>query len=141
MWLIKRIVCLLLCASFAQGPLSKAHGQFGGIILDVYGMVSLAPGRKVLSLAMGRGENIRFRVQDVVCQNPNFSTINFLSEVRHRRPSLYIKGPERHLGLLRAEEPERRLLRLTGLYYPGARNFVLSRVRAVRPGERQEKRY
>ena len=39
-----------------------------------------------------------------------------------------------YVDLLRKEEPEKRLLKLTGLYYSSARNFVLSRVRPVRPG-------
>ena len=78
---------------------------------------------------------MRFRVQDVESRYPDFSVINFLSEIRHREPSLYLKGPTHYVDLLRKEEPEKRLLRLTGLYYASARNFVLSRVRPVRSGE------
>ena len=116
-----------------------ASPQFGGVVLEIYGMVSFAPGAQVLSLAVGKGETIRFRVQDVVTRTPNFSVVSFLSDVRNRRPSLYLKGPDHYLDLLRKEEPEKRILRLTGMYYTGARNFVLSRVRPVRPGEKQER--
>ena len=104
-------------------------------------MISLAPGSQVVTLAVGKGETLRFRVQDVESRYPDFSVINFLSEIRHREPNLYIKGPAHYVDLLRKEEPEKRLLRLTGLYYASARNFVLSRVRPVRPGEQSERRF
>lgn len=102
-------------------------------------MVSFAPGSQVVTLAVGRGETIRFRVQDIESRHADFSVINFLSEIRYREPGLYIKGPAHYVDLLRKEEPEKRLLKLTGLYYSSARNFVLSRVRPVRPGEQNER--
>ena len=58
----------------------------------------------------------------------------FCPKFASARPNLYIKGPAHYVDLLRKEEPEKRLLKLTGAYYPSARNFVLSRVRPVRPG-------
>ncbi len=111
--------------------------QFGGMLMELYGMVSFAPGSQVVTLAVGKGETLRFRVQDVKSRHPDFSVVTFLSEIRHRQPNLYIKGPAHYVDMLRTEEPEKRLLRLTGLYYASARNFVLSRVRPVRPGEQQ----
>ena len=117
------------------------RGSHGGIVMELYGMVSLAPGRQVVTLAVGKGETLRFRVQDVESRHTDFSMINFLSEIRHRTPGLYIKGPAHYVDLLRKEEPEKRLLQLTGLYYSSARNFVLSRVRPVRSGEQHEQRF
>ena len=104
-------------------------------------MISLAPGSQVVTLAVGKGETVRFRIQDVESRYPDFSVINFLSEIRYRQPSLYIKGPAHYVDMLRREEPEKRLLRLSGLYYSSARNFVLSRVRPVRPGEQNKRRF
>ena len=128
----------LLVSGGAAGPV---HAQHGGLPIELYGMISLAPGSQVVTLAVGKGETLRFRVQDVESRYPDFSVINFLSEIRHREPNLYIKGPAHYVDLLRKEEPEKRLLRLTGLYYSSARNFVLSRVRPVRPGEQSERRF
>ena len=138
---LRLILLLALTCMLQLVATVPASAQFGGIVLDVYGAVSFAPGSQVVTLAIGRDQPLRFRVQDVVSRNPNFSVVTFLSDVRRRRPSLYVKGPDRYLELLRKEEPEKRMLRLTGLYYPSARNFVVSRIRPVRPGERQEKRY
>ncbi len=118
-----------------------AHAQLGGMVMEIYGTVSLAPGHQVVTLAVGKGETLRFRVRDVESRHADFSVINFLSEIRQREPNLHIKGPAHYVDLLRKEEPEKRLLRLTGLYYPSARNFVLSRVRPVRPGEQNERRF
>ncbi len=120
------------------GPI---HAQHGGLAMELYGTISLAPGSQVVTLAVGKGETLRFRVQDIESRYTDFSVINFLSEIRHREPSLYIKGPAHYVDLLRKEEPEKRLLRLTGLYYSSARNFVLSRVRPVRPGEQNERNF
>ncbi len=130
------LVGILLLHGGAAGPV---HAQHGGMTMELYGMVSLAPGRQVVTLAVGKGETLRFRVQDVESRHADFSAINFLSEIRHRKPGLYIKGPAHYVDLLRKEEPEKRLLRLSGLYYASARNFVLSRVRPVRPGEQNER--
>ena len=132
------LVGFLLVSGGAAGPV---HAQHGGLPIELYGMISLAPGSQVVTLAVGKGETLRFRVQDVESRYPDFSVINFLSEIRHREPNLYIKGPAHYVDLLRKEEPEKRLLRLTGLYYASARNFVLSRVRPVRPGEQSERRF
>ena len=133
--LLLLLVGFLLASGGTTGPV---HAQHGGLPMELYGTISLAPGSQVVTLAVGKGETLRFRVQDVESRYPDFSVINFLSEIRHRQPSLYIKGPAHYVDLLRREEPEKRLLRLTGLYYPSARNFVLSRVRPVRPGEQNE---
>ncbi len=132
------LVGILLLHSGAAGP---AHAQLGGMVMELYGTVSLAPGHQVVTLAVGKGETLRFRVRDAESRHADFSVVNFLSEIRRREPSLYIKGPAHYVDLLRKEEPEKRLLKLTGAYYPSARNFVLSRVRPVRPGEQNERRF
>lgn len=130
---------LLLVGIFLVHEGGPVHAQHGGLAMELYGMVSFAPGSQVVTLAVGKGETIRFRVQDIESRHADFSVINFLSEIRHREPGLYIKGPAHYVDLLRKEEPEKRLLKLTGLYYSSARNFVLSRVRPVRPGEQNER--
>ncbi len=122
------------------GMAGPTHAQHGGLPMELYGTVSLAPGSQVVTLAVGKGETVRFRIQDVESRYPNFSVIKFLSEIRYRQPSLYIKGPAHYVDILRKEKPEKRLLRLSGLYYSSARNFVLSRVRPIRPGEQTERR-
>lgn len=130
------LVGFLLVSGGAAGPV---YAQHGGLPIELYGMISFAPGSQVVTLAVGKGETVRFRVQDIESRHADFSVINFLSEIRYREPGLYIKGPAHYVDLLRKEEPEKRLLKLTGLYYSSARNFVLSRVRPVRPGEQNER--
>ena len=83
------------------GTAGSVHAQHGGLPMELYGMISLAPGSQVVTLAVGKGETVRFRVQDVESRYPDFSVINFLSEIRHRQPSLYIKGPAHYVDLLR----------------------------------------
>ena len=76
-----------------------------------------------------RGKRRDGTVSGPGCGEPlsRFLGDQFSVRIRHRQPSLYIKGPAHYVDLLRNEEPEKRLLRLTGLYYASARNFVLSR--------------
>lgn len=122
---------LLLLSIFL--PAQPVGAQMHGVLIEMYGMVELAPGGRVLNLDIG-GETIRFRVDDIQAQDPFFSTVRFLSDTRNRTPSLHIKGPVRVVDMLRREEPRKRVLHLTGLYYETARNFVVSRIRPVRLG-------
>lgn len=111
----------------------------GRVVMEIYGMVEVAPGGRVVGLDVG-GETIRFRVDDVQTRDRFFSVLRFLSDTRSRTPGLSIKGPTRYVDMLRTEEPGKRVLRLTGLYYETARNFVVSRIRPVRSGG-EDRRY
>ena len=108
-----------------------ARTQFGGILVKMYGMVQFGPGSQVLVFDVG-GQTLRFGVHDLESRNPQVSFSRFMSETRRRKPSLHVKGPAHMLEMLRKEEPEKRMLRLTGMYYQDSRNFVLSRVQPVR---------
>ena len=111
----------------------------GGVVMEIYGMVEVVPGGRVVGLDVG-GETIRFRVDDVQTRDRFFSMLRFLSDTRSRTPGLSIKGPARYVDMLRTEEPGKRVLRLTGLYYETARNFVVSRIRPVR-SEGEDRRH
>ncbi|MBI3799507.1 MAG: hypothetical protein HY268_21380, partial [Deltaproteobacteria bacterium] len=63
-----------------------------------------------------KNEEIRFAVQDMRCTSQQCSKEQFLSDITHRRPSLYIRGPEPLLDLLLKEKPGKRVLKLEGLY-------------------------
>lgn len=115
------------------GPVTPVGSQMGGVVMEIYGMVEVVPGGRVVGLDVG-GETIRFRVDDVQTRDRFFSVLRFLSDTRSRTPGLSIKGPARYVDMLRTEEPGKRVLRLTGLYYETARNFVVSRIRPVRSG-------
>lgn len=115
------------------GPVAPVGAQMGGVVMEIYGMVEVVPGGRVVGLDVG-GETIRFRVDDVQTRDRFFSVLRFLSDTRSRTPGLSIKGPARYVDMLRTEEPGKRVLRLTGLYYETARNFVVSRIRPVRSG-------
>ena len=108
-----------------------ARAQFGGILVEMYGMIQFGPGSQVLTPDVG-GQTLRFAVHDLESRSPQFSFSRLMSETRRRKPSLHIKGSAHMLEMLRKEEPEKRMLRLTGMYYQDSRNFVLSRVQPVR---------
>jgi len=55
-----------------------------------------------------------------------FSTDKFLSDTKHRTPGVHVKGPEPLLDLLIKERPNKRVLRLSGMYYADTRLFVLN---------------
>ncbi len=135
-----RLYVLLAACTLAQCVqlvvTRPARAQLGGILVEMYGMIQFGPGSRVLMLDVG-GQTLRFGVHDLESRNPQFSFSRFMSETRRRKPSLYIKGPAHMLEMLRKEEPEKRLLRLTGLYYQDSRNFILSRVQPVRQTQQE----
>lgn len=132
-------VFLTLALLAVLGSVAPVGAQMGGVVMEIYGMVEVAPGGRVVGLDVG-GETIRFRVDDVQTRDRFFSMLRFLSDTRNRTPGLSIKGPARYVDLLRTEEPGKRVLRLTGLYYETARNFVVSRIRPVRSGDEERRR-
>jgi hypothetical protein len=50
----------------------------------------------------------------------------FLSETKIRTPGVYVRGPDTMLETLIKERPGKRVLKLSGLYYPDSRMFVLN---------------
>jgi hypothetical protein len=101
---------------FAQGG--------GGLTIQVFGVVQVEPGPNVLTLAV-RNEEVRFAVRNMRCTGQQCSKDRFVSDIKHRTPSLYIRGPEPMLDLLVKEKPSQRVLRLEGLYYLDSRMLVL----------------
>lgn len=103
----------------------------GGWTIQVFGVVQVEPGSNVLTLGVKK-EEIRFAVQDLRCTDQRFSKDRFLSETKHRRPSVYIRGPEPILDTLLKERPNKRVLRLNGIFYTDTRVFVLNRLESFR---------
>jgi hypothetical protein len=106
-------------AAFAQ-----LGGIAGGEILQIIGMVQVEPGSNVLTLKV-KDDVIRFAVNGIDTRNQNFSVPQFLSEARHREPSLQLRGPEPFLDMLLKERPGKRVLKLTGRYYQDSHRFML----------------
>ena len=119
---------LLLAVLWVLLPLSAAAqfgGGAGGWAIQLYGMVQVEPGANVLTLGV-KNEEIRFVVHDLRCSNRGFSMSRFLSDTSSRTPGVYMKGPDTLLDLLIKERPSKRVLKLTGSYYPESRIFTLS---------------
>ena len=50
---------------------SPARAQFGGILIEMYGMIQFGPGSQVLTLDVG-GQTVRFMLDDLESRNPQF---------------------------------------------------------------------
>ena len=118
------------CAIFlALSPLSASAQLSGsiGLTIQLVGMVQVEPGANVITLSV-KDTEIRFQAQDVISADRDFSIPQFLSELRHRSPSMTIKGPEHLLDLLLEEKPSKRALKLSGIYYHDARRFMVNKI-------------
>ena len=110
-----------------------AFAQFGastGLVVQLIGMVQVEPGPNVLTLEV-KDTEIRFQLQDLESTFRDFSVPRFLSDLRHRSPNLYIRGPEHLLDLLLKERPSKRVLKLAGLYYADSRRLLLNNISSV----------
>jgi hypothetical protein len=120
-------VLALLALTWVLTP-TAAFAQIGGVgggwILQIIGMVQVEPGSNVLTLGI-KDDVIRFAVNGIDTRDQNFSVPQFLSEARHREPSLELRGPEPLLDMLMKERPGKRVLKLTGRYYQDSRRFML----------------
>jgi len=94
-------------------------------MIELYGIVQVEPGTNVVTLEV-KNEEIRFVVRDLRCPDQRFSTDKFLSDTKHRTPGVHVRGPEPLLDLLIKERPNKRVLRLSGMYYADTRLFVLN---------------
>jgi len=121
---------LFLGRLFMSLPAFAQSTMAGGWAIEVYGMVQVEPDPKVLTFGV-KDENIRFAIHNVHSANPRFPIHRFLSDNRKRTPGVYIKGPEEMLDTLIQEKPSQRVLKLTGVYYPESRTFVLNGLRPV----------
>lgn len=122
--------CLLL---LALSPTSAA-AQFGsagaGITIQLIGIVQVEPGPNVITLGV-KDIEIRFQAQEVLSAVRDFTIQRLLSDIRRYSPSMTIRGPELLLELLLKEKPSKRVLKLSGLYYPDSRRFLLNNISTV----------
>jgi hypothetical protein len=124
-WLIAPLLMqCLVCNVLAPAPVA-AQTLTGGWIIQLYGMVQVEPGANVLMLDV-QGEEIRFVIHNVRCNDRNFSMARFLSDTTNRVPGLYVKGSDLWLELLRKERPGKRVLKMSGTYYQDSRTLLLS---------------
>jgi hypothetical protein len=123
---LRRWAGLLLAALWVLIlPPASAQTGVGGWMIQIYGMVQVEPGANVLTLGV-KNEEIRFVVHNLRSSDRNFSMARFLSETKIRTPGVLIRGPDTMLETLIKERPRKRVLKLSGLYYPDSRVFVLN---------------
>jgi len=131
---------LFLVLAFLTLASLPAAAQFGasiGATIQLVGMVQVEPGANVLTLDV-KGTEIRFQAQDIVGMDRDFSMPQFLAELRHRSPSMKIQGPEHLLDLLLEEKPNKRALRLSGIYYNDARKFLVNKISSINDSNRPQ---
>lgn len=102
-------------------------GSRGTALIEFTGMVQNRAGNDVLTLEVKK-QTILFTLCDVQSSGHRFLRERFLSELRIRTPSIYIRGPDYLLEELLAEEPNKRGLKMRGLYYSDSRAFVINRL-------------
>lgn len=103
----------------------RAQSMIGGWVLELYGMVQVEPGANVVTLDVKK-EHIRFVIHNVRSSDRNFAPGRFYSETTNRVPGMYMKGPDQWLETLNKEQPGKRVLKITGTYYPESRIFVIN---------------
>lgn len=108
-------------------PLVAQTGTRGTVLIEFTGMVQSWPGNDVLTLEVKKQE-ILFALHDVHSSGHRFLRERFLSDLRIRTPSMYVRGPDYLLEELLAEEPNKRALKMRGLYYSDSRAFVINRL-------------
>ena len=102
----------------------------GGWPIQLHGRVQVEPGSNVITLGV-KNEEIRFAVYDLYDSGQRLSVARFLSDTKYRTPGLYVRGPDTLLETLIKEKPGKRILKLSGIYYPDRRVFHLSRLRTL----------
>ena len=102
----------------------------GGRPIQIYGMVQVEPGSNVITLGV-KNEEIRFAVHEVRSYDDRSLTARFLSDTKRRTPGVYVKGPGMLLEALIKEEPGKRMLRLSGLYYPDSHVLNLNGLQPI----------
>ncbi|MBM4254535.1 MAG: hypothetical protein FJ147_01410 [Deltaproteobacteria bacterium] len=96
-------------------------------MISLYGMVQVEPGNGVTTLKV-KDELIRFVIHNIQCSDRNFSTGRFMTDVTHKEPGIFIKGPEEWQDILIKERPGKRVLLMRGAYYPDSRMLLLHKL-------------
>jgi len=109
------------CSTLAQ------FSATNGWAVQLTGMVQVEPASNVVELE-AKGTRIRFAVHDMYSSDRTFSAQQFLSELRRVSSSMRIRSREDLQDLLLNEKPRKRVLKLTGRYYPDSRLFLLDRI-------------
>lgn len=112
-----------LFPGFAVAQFSATNGW----AIQLTGMVQVEPSSNVIELEI-KGTKIRFAVHDMYSSDRTFSAQQFLSELRRSSSSMRVRSPEDLQDFLLNEKPSKRVLKLTGRYYPDSRLFLLDRV-------------
>lgn len=120
------IVFLALASFPAAAQLSTSIGS----TIQLIGMVQVEPGATVITLNV-KDTEIRFQAQDIISMDRDFSVSQFLAELHHHSPSMTIRGPEHLLDLLLKEKPNKRALKLSGIYYQDGHRFVVNKISTV----------
>ena len=102
-----------------------AQRATGGWVLQLSGMVQVEPGSNVVTMDV-KQEHIRFVIHNVRSSDKNFSPERFYSETTNRVPGMYMRGPDQWLETLVKERPGERVLKITGVYYPESRMFMIN---------------
>ena len=135
---VKSPLCLLFGLVVVLGLVPSLAAQTttrGTVLIEFTGTVQSWSGNDVLTLEVKK-QHIFFALHDVHSSGQRFLRERFLSDLRIRTPSMYVRGPDYLLEELLAEKPGTRPLKLRGMYYSDSRAFVinrLSRLRDTRP--------
>ena len=128
---------LILLLLFSPPQVPAQFGSMNGLVLALIGMVQVEPGPNVITLGV-KGTEIRFAAQDVESTIKDFSTPQFLSDIRHRSPSLDMRGSDELLEKLLKERPSKRVLKLKGRYYQDSRKFILNDIDVLEDIRKQQ---
>jgi hypothetical protein len=129
-FLLKSLSLSIFLLTLFPVPAAAQFGASPGVVIQLIGMVQVEPGSNVLTLDV-KDTEIRFQMQDLESTVRDFSGPRFLSDIRHRSPNLYVRGPEHLLDLLLKEKPSKRVLKLSGLYYADSRRLLLNKISPV----------
>lgn len=127
----------VLVASIFLPVQAYAQTMTGGWVLHLFGMVQVEPGSNVVAMEVKK-EQIRFAIHNVRCSDQNFSVGRFYSDTTNREPGLYMRGPEEWLDTLLKERPGKRVLKLTGRYYPDSRLFIIDNLSQFKDERKKE---
>ena len=134
-------VCLRVATIVVSGLLVPVflHAQTmsGGWVLQLYGMVQVEPGANVVTMDVKK-EHIRFVIHNVRSADQNFTSGRFYSETTNRVPGIYMKGSDQWLETLIKERPGKRVLKITGVFYPDSRTFVINELSQFHEEKKRE---
>ncbi len=121
------LLCGLVLPLWLAPPLVAQMSTRGTELIEFTGMVQSWPGPDVLTLEVKK-QKILFALHGLHSSGRRFLRERFLADLRLRTPSMYVRGPDYLLEELLAEEPNKRALKMRGLYYSDSRAFVIDRL-------------